>query len=102
MKDKYSKKLKVNVVLAYSPPNMAELWLDLGDLSYVIGTSFISGLFHIGRLKPGPLKEELHLLTIRIRKKKDINCLPESAACQRFKLVCEPMIESVTMVTGMD
>lgn len=56
MKDKYSKKLKANVVLDYNPPNMAELKLDLGDLHYVFGTSFISWLFYIALLKPGALK----------------------------------------------
>lgn len=101
MKDKYSKKLKVNVVLDCNPPNKAELWLDLGDLNYAISTSVISGLFYIGLLKPDPLKVDLHPLTTRSRKK-EISCLPDSAAGQRLKLNCESMIESMTMVTGMD
>lgn len=100
MKDKYSKKLKVNVVLDCNPPNMAESSLDLVDLNYVIGTSFLSGLFYIGLLKPGPLKVDLHPLTTGIRRK-EISCLPDSAACQRLKLNCESVIESMTMATGM-
>lgn len=88
MKDKYSKKLKANVVLDYNLPNMAELRLDLGDLHYVIGTSFISGLFYIGLLKPGALKVGLHPLTTGIRKK-EISCLPDFAAGQSLKLNCD-------------